>query len=226
MSMSKKLIRDSWPLMISVFLISIHMKIDQVMIDKMMNIEAVGIYSVAVTLSQSWFFLPTIIVSTLMPYFISLKQRDEVLYRLRLVQLLSWMFWIGVVVGVGVFFLGEEIIIILFGHEYSGAYGALLYNIWGGIFIAQGLAASIWMIAENYQKYRLYVQILAVGVNIVLNIMLIPVVGIAGAAISTFLTHFLATWVFGLLFRELRPITMMMMQASFPHHMILHLKGK
>lgn len=226
LSLAKNLLKDSWPLMVSVFLISIHLKIDQVMIDSMISIKAVGIYSVAVTLSQAWVFVPAIAVSTLLPYFISLKERDEIAFRRRLMQLLSCMFWIGVLVGVGALCIGKEAIIFLFGNEYSGAHDALTYNIWGGIFVAQGMASSIWMIAENQQVFRLYVQIMAVCVNIVLNIVLIPILGIQGAAISTFLTHFLATWVFGMFFRELRMITFMMIKAALPHYMIIRLNGR
>ena len=46
---------------------------------------------------------------------------------------------------------------------------ALVFNIWGGIFIAQGLASSIWMITENLQIYRLYVQLLSVAVKLAAN---------------------------------------------------------
>jgi len=214
----------SWPLMISVFLISIHMKIDQLMIGSMMSLEDVGVYSIAVRISESWYFIPTIIVSTVMPYFIALKERDEDLYRERLMQLLSCMFWLGVFVGIATYFIGRDAVVFLFGDEYEGAYYALLFNIWGGIFIAQGLAASILMIAENLQKFRLYIQIMAVCTNIAMNTMLIPILGISGAAISTLLTYFFATWVFGLIFRDLRPVTFMMIKAILPHYMILDSK--
>ena len=226
LTVAKKLISDGWPLMISIFLISIHMKVDQLMIESMMNIEAVGIYSVAVNLSQAWFFIPSIIVSTLMPYFVSLKERDKDLYQQRLMQLFTFMFWLGVLVGVSVFLVGREAVVFLFGDEYEGAYHALLYNIWGGIFIAQGLACSIWMVVENQQRYRLYVQILAVCVNIISNIILIPMLGITGAAISTFLTYFLATWLFGLFFKQLRPVTLMMIRASVPLFLISYHRRK
>ena len=220
------LMKYSWPLMISGFLVSIQMKIDQVMIGSMLNITDVGIYSIAVRLSEFWFFVPTIIASTLMPYFITLREENYHLYRERLCQLFSFMFWLGVIVGLIVFVLGEEAILYLFGESYGRAYGALLYNIWGGIFIAQGLAASIWLISEGMQKYSLYIQMMAVSINIILNILLIPVLGIEGAAISTLLTYFLATWLFGLFFKKLRGVTVMMIYASLPHHMFLYLKGR
>ena len=225
-AMAVELMKYSWPLMIGGFLVSIQMKVDQVMIGSMLNISDVGIYSVAVRLSEFWFFIPTIIASTLMPYFISLKETNYELYRERFYQLFSFMFWLGMIVGGVVFLLGQEAILFLFGESYKNAYGALIFNIWGGIFIAQGLAASIWLISEGMQTYSLYIQMMAVSINIVLNILLIPTLGITGAAISTFLTYFLATWVFGLFFKKLRSITLMMIQASLPHHMYSYLKGR
>ena len=219
-----ELIKYSWPLMISSFLISIHMKIDQLMIEKMLGIKEVGIYSIAVRFSECWYFIPAIIVSTLMPYFVGLRKKDDALYKKRLIQLLSFMFWLGVFVGVITLAFGQEVIVFLLGNKYANSYTALVFNIWGGIFIAQGLAGGIWQIAENLQFYRMYVQIISVFFNIFSNLILIRIMGISGAAISTFLTYFVATWVFGLFFREIRPAVFMMLKSTSPHYVYSFLK--
>ncbi|MFH1457012.1 MAG: flippase [Patescibacteria group bacterium] len=214
--LAKKLFKYSWPLMISTFLILIHMRVDQVMIGAFLGKAELGIYSVSVRLVELWYIIPTLLVSTLMPYFIRIREINKKLYNLRLVQFYSIMFWMGIFVGVGALLFGQQLIILLYGEAYQGAYKALVFNIWAIIFVSQALARSIWIIAENHQKYRLYNNIIAVIVNIVLNIVLIPKMGISGAAIATFLTQFLGTWLFTLLFKPIRKSTFSLMKSVYP----------
>lgn len=215
-----RLLTFSWPLALSSFLIAIYMKIDQVMIGNMLDTEQVGIYSVAVRLSEFWLFIPAIMISTLMPYFINLREVNNELYYYRLMQLYSFMFWMGIFVGIVTFVFGEDIIILLFGEAYVGAYSALVLNIWSGVAISQGLARGIWLIGEDLQKYRLYNNIIGVTLNIVLNIVLIPKYGIVGASIATLLTQSLGPWVFSFLWKPLRASTLAMIKSINPIYLI------
>lgn len=220
-----KLMRSSWPLMFSAFLISIHMKIDQVMIGHYLSNKDVGLYSVAVQLSTVWYFIPSIIVSTLMPYFVSLRQKNYNKYLLQLTQLYSVMFWIGACAGTITLFFGQDIILLLFGKAYKNSFSALVYNIWNGIFISQAIARGIWMISEDLQKYRFYNNIIVVILNIILNIILIPRIGIAGAAIATFFTQFLGTWVISFLWKPLRESNWAMIRSVNPIYLVSFRRG-
>ena len=219
-SIAKELLKYSWPLAATTLLVTIHMRVDQLMIDYYLDIEQLGIYTVAVRLSEFWYFIPSIISNTLMPYFVQLRERDNRAYFSRLMQLYSIMFWFGVSVGVFVIFLGQEMIIILFGEAYKNAYSALVLNIWSGIFVSQALARSIWMISENLQKYRLYNNIVAVNINIIGNMLLIPILGIGGAALSTLLTQLLGTWMFSFLWKPLRQSTFAMIKSINPLYLL------
>ena len=211
-----QLLKYSWPLMLSGFLISIHMRVDQVMLGHMLGNNAVGIYSVAVKLSEFWYFMPTLIVSSLMPYFIGLRETNVKLYNHQLNRLYSLMFWMGIAVGFIALAGGQFIIDLAFGTAYAESYQALIYNIWAGVFVAQAVTRGIWLISENLQKYRLVNNLLAVLVNITGNIRLVPRYGIAGAAISTLVTQFLGTWVFGMLWKPLRHSTLNLMKSANP----------
>ncbi|WP_304544132.1 flippase [Sulfurimonas microaerophilic] len=211
-----ELLKFSWPLALSFFLISIYTKIDQVMIGNMLDTEKVGIYSVAVRLSEVWLLIPNIMISTMMPYFVSLREENNQLYHERLVLLYSFMFWLGVFVGIVTIIFGEDIILFLFGQVYLGAYEALIYNIWSGIFISQAVARGIWLISENLQKYRLYNNVMAVVLNIFMNFILIPKYGVAGAALATLCTQALSTWLFSFLWKPMRKSTLEMIKSINP----------
>ena len=213
---TKELMVFSWPLAISIFIMSIHARIDQVMIGNMLGSEQVGIYSTAVVISEFWYFIPVLLVNSLMPYFVKLRENNKKLYEARLTQLYSMMFWIGFIIGVFAIAFGDEVIILIFGDSYSSSYSSLVISIWNGIFISQAVVRGIWMISENLQKYRLYINLLVVTLNVLLNYLLIPRLGIAGAAISTLITQSLGTWCLPLFWKPIRHSSLDMIRAINP----------
>lgn len=85
------LLRGSWPLILSGIVISIYMKIDQVMIMEMLDANAVGQYAAAVRISEAWYFIPMVVVSSLSPAIINAKKISEELYYARLQKLYDLM---------------------------------------------------------------------------------------------------------------------------------------
>lgn len=222
-AISLKLLKYSWPIMLSAFFITIYMKIDQVMIEHYLDMKNVGLYSVAVRLSEAWYFIPTIIVSTLMPYFIRTRDINKELYLLRLKQINTLMIWMGVFIGLIVTLFGEQIILLLFGKDYIDSHIALSLNIWAGVFVSIGIASSLWMISENLQLYQLFGTFISVILNIFGNYVLIPMYGISGAAIATLITQGLGTLVIPLLFKPIRGFIIISIVSILPIYL---LKGR
>lgn len=218
--LAKQLLKDSWPLMLSTFFIMIYMKVDQIMIETLLDMESVGLYSVAVTISEAWFFMPAIIVTTLSPYFIRLRDEDTNQYLRDLKKVNTLMFWMSVAVGAFVTLFGQEIVVYLFGQEYKDSYLALSLNIWAGIFVSLGLASNLWMIAENLQIYRLVGTSIGVCLNIIANYYLIPIYGISGAALATLVTQGLGLWFFPFFFKPLRIFTLMTITSILPIYLL------
>tara|TARA_A100001015_G_C15044862_1_gene742865 strand:- start:9286 stop:10605 length:1320 start_codon:yes stop_codon:yes gene_type:complete len=183
------LLRDSWPLILSGIVISIYMKIDQVMIKEILGVEAVGQYAAAVRLSEAWYFLPTVVVSSVFPAIINAKKVSEELYYSRLQKLYDLMAWMAILIAVPLTFLSDLVVEFLYGSAYTQAGGVLMVHVWAGIFVFLGVARGNWMITENLQRYSLIFLCIGVVVNISLNFFLIPLIGINGAAIATLLTQ-------------------------------------
>lgn len=216
--MVQNLLSYSWPIMIGVFLVTIHLKIDQVMIEHYLDLEQLGFYSVAVSLSEAWYFVPAVIGSTVMPYLVKLRTENRILFQYRLVQGYFFMFWMGIAVALVVQLLGQEAIVMLFGPEYRSAFSALALNIWAGVFVAQSVIKGIWNVSENLQVYRIAVNSVAIVVNIVANMMLIPAFGIEGAAMATLLSRVCGHWVAPFAFKPLRQNTLAAIRSINPFY--------
>jgi PST family polysaccharide transporter len=186
---AKGLLRDCWPLILSGIAVMIYMKIDQVMIGKMLNDSEVGIYSAAVKISEAWYFIPTAIATSVFPAIIKSKQKSKQLYLKRMQKLYDFSTWSSIGFALLITFFSGIIINVLYGDEYARAASVLSVHIWAGVFVFMGSIASKWVINENYTKNALLRTLIASLINIFLNVMLISVLGILGAALSTLISY-------------------------------------
>lgn len=205
----KELLKDSWPLILSGVAIAIYMRIDQIMIGSMLGDTELGVYSVAVKLSEAWYFLPMIITASVFPAILKAKKKSKELYLERMQKLYDAFTWFTIPIAIIVALLSSYIIGILFGDEFIQASLVLSILIFSGVFTFLGVASSKYLISENLTKISFYRTVLGLIINILLNVMLIPVYGIIGAAIATLVSYAFAAYVANLLFKESRIIFLM-----------------
>lgn len=210
-----KLLKNSWPLILSSVVVTLYMKIDQLMIGQMLGSEKVGIYSSAVRLVEVWYFIPTAIAASLYPSIIEAKQLDEKKYYSNLQRLYNIMTWIGIAIALPTTFISGYVINILYGQQYIEASSVLSLSIWSGIFVFQGVARSNWLIIENLQKYNFYFLFFTCLLNVGLNYILIPIYSIHGAAVATLISQFTAAILAPALFSKTRKSSIMLLKSFY-----------
>lgn len=196
--LARQIFSSSWILMLTTASILIYLKIDQVIIRQILDETAVGLYSAAIKLSEVWYFIPGIICGSLFPAIINSKKTNQVSYFRRLKKLAVLMFFIGFIIALVVSLLARPIILILFGGEYFESISVLNIYAWSIIGIFLGSVSANYLIAENYVKIYFWVSLLGALTNVLLNLWLIPIIGINGAAVATVISYSLV--VLGLLF--------------------------
>lgn len=212
------LLKDSWPLILSGVVISLYMRIDQIMIMNMLGSEAVGQYAAAVRLSEAWYFIPMVIASSLFPAIINAKEKSETLYYIRLQKLYDLMVWMAIAIALPMTFLSDWIVNFLYGKEYTQASSVLMIHIWAGVFVFLGVAFSKYLVAENLSYKAFYRTLFGASLNIFFNYLLIPIYGINGAAIATFLGQFIANYVYDFFDNDLHHQLKMKSMCFFPIH--------
>ncbi|HIB94216.1 MAG TPA: flippase, partial [Candidatus Lambdaproteobacteria bacterium] len=186
---AKKLMRDAWPLIFAGMVVSIYMKIDQVMLKEMLDAKAVGVYAAAVKLCEAWYFVPGVAAASLFPAVIEARKKSETLYDERVQNLYDLMVWASVAVALPTTLLADWVILILYGSDFQEAADVLRIYIWAGVFVSLGVASSKWLVAENLQSYSFYITALGAVLNISCNFWLIPIYGIKGAALATIISY-------------------------------------
>ena len=184
-----KILKNSWPLMLAAAASFIYAKIDQVMIGFLMGNYEVGLYAAAVKLVEIWYFIPSIICTSLFPAIINAKKTSGDLYRRRLRNLYVLMFAISSLMAVIITFLAKPIVIILFGEGYLGSVNILRIYIWSSIGLFLSSAVGQYLMSENLVKTIFGLNFIAMTVNVVLNIIFIKTFGLSGAAWATFISY-------------------------------------
>lgn len=188
---ARDLLRDSWPMFLAGAAMLVYLKIDQVIVGRLLGDWEVGIYAAASKLSEAWYFLPTVICTSLFPAIMNAKKISAGLYRRRLTGLYLLLIILATVIAVVITIFSHQLVYFLFGPEYWQSELILRIYIWSGIGFFWGSAATQYLMAENLVKTSFMVNAAAMVANIFLNFLLIPKLGLSGAAWATLIAYFL-----------------------------------
>jgi O-antigen/teichoic acid export membrane protein len=203
----------------------VYMKIDQVMIKNMMSEESVGYYAAAVRLCEAWYFIPVTLCNAIFPAIVNAKNVSEEFYNNRMQKLYDLLTWMAIGIAVPVTIFSGQIIQLLFGNEFSPAAPVLTIYIWAGVAVFLGVASSQYLINENLTKLSFIRTLVGMILNVVLNLILIPLYGIIGSSIATLISYSAIIFVTSF-HKEYKLQLKMMIRSLFFISMVGYLKNR
>lgn len=202
----KPLLKSAWPMVMSAVAIILYMRIDQIMIKNMLDSEQLGLYAAMTRIYEGWIMIPVILSVSLLPAIVKSKSLSQTEYEKRMTLLFSLVFWISIAAA-GITALFSEVIIKLtFGLEYMPASSVFVIIMWSASFAALGSVSLRYLVAENMEKKIVIRTVVALIVNVLLNLILIPVYGIEGAAIATLICIITANYLIDYLDSDLKQL--------------------
>jgi O-antigen/teichoic acid export membrane protein len=213
-SLARYLLKHSWPLAFSAILVTIYMKIGQLMVESFLGVGALGIYSTVVNWSESWYFIPVAIVTSVFPAIMNARRDDISRYQKRLTDMYDLMVLISLGIAIFMSFASTYIYRYFYAAEFAEGAKILSIHIWAGVFVFLGSASGQYLIAEGYTRYSLYRTGAGAVINVVLGFLWIPLYGLQGAAFATLIAYFSATF-FILVFPETRKQGINMLKSLF-----------
>lgn len=183
------LLKDSWPLMLSSAFIFIYTRVDQVMLKFITNNFNVGVYDAAARISEIWYFIPSLIISSIFPAILNSRKVSSEFFKERLIKLYSLMFYMAILVAIPVTLFSHLIIKTIYGNDFIQAAGVLSIYVWAAIPVFLTIALNTYLLAENKTMISFWGSAVGMVVNILLNIWLIPIYGIYGAASATLISY-------------------------------------
>lgn len=211
---AKDVLSKSYYLILSGLMITVYMRIDQVMIGSMIKEkEELGYYSVAVKLAEMWYFVPLALITSFQPIVFQAKKEQEEQYYRTLKLLFTLVFWISIGFGLFITLFSGPIVHLLYGVDYKPSSSMLTISVWAGTFAILGSARSIYLVMEDLNRFTLIFTIFGALTNVVLNYFLIPIYGGVGAAFATLISQVVVALIIPLMFKRTRDITLLMLRS-------------
>jgi len=224
MRLSKSLMRESWPLMISGIMIMLYLRIDQVLLGRLSSMEVVGNYTAAIRFSEIWYAIPIIVTTSVMPRLLKTRDADPVKYYERLDIFYRIMILVSAVITVGTLAFGPRVIRLFYGSHFSSAAQILSIHIWTGIFISIGCIGGQQYVHEKITISLLHRSMISAGINVVLNLLWIPRWGGVGSAMATLVAQSYASYFGDALDQRTRHIFRMKTEAMLKFWMLNQLE--
>jgi len=162
---------------------------DTIFIGYFMSNEDVGIYRVVFQFTAIAAFSSTAIRMTLWPRVSQWSKTNEIyLIEESLSRAISYSLILAIPVFVGGVLLGDRLLGSFYGEDFARGYHALIILLAVQIVNVFQYFFTMYLDALDHPQESFNVTAIGVGANILLNILLIPLFGINGAAIATLAT--------------------------------------
>lgn len=210
---ARQLLEKSKSFILAGMMVSIYNCTDRLMLKQMLDVESVGYYALAVSISTIWCFVLSAIIDSMYPGIMNLHRDNRYDYIKRNRQLYAIVFYLSISVSLIISLFAEFIIKVLYGVEYIEAANPLRIIVWYTAFSYLGIARNAWIVCENKQKYLKYIYISAAFINVLLNFIFIPVWGASGAALASLITQVATVLIVPYFIKALKENTILIFEA-------------
>lgn len=168
---------------------------DFILVDFYLEDKYVAYYFVALVFSKIVFIMADTVGNIIFTLYAQSRNQDKKHIDENVYMISSFLFGISIIFLISFIFLGKTLLVLVYELSYLEAYESTVILIAGtqGMIIYKFLSRKL--IAENSWKVLYITVITAASINIVLNLILIPIYGITGAAVSSMIAY----WVCGIL---------------------------
>lgn len=159
---------------------------DLFLINWYLGLKEVGYYSVGVAVAELILRVPGIAGNVLFPEVVS----NDSLQSVNLVTKITRLMGIPLILCMFVLiFYGKSVLFLAFGKEFIVAYGSMLWILFGIIALSYHVILDNYFAGKGYPAITVWAPALTFVMNVGLNLLLIPRLGISGAAISTCVSY-------------------------------------
>ena len=207
-------------------MVTVFAQTDRIMIKLMIDDTATGYYSAAVACAGITGFVFSAIIDSFRPMIFDNKKNDEIAYETNTIRLYSIIIYLSLLQCIFIMLFSDLIVRILYGTAYGESVNALKIVVWYTTFSYLGSVRNVWLLAEEKQKYLFWINLLGAVANVILNLLLIPSMGINGAALASLITQFFTNVVVGYLLKPIRRSNYLMEKSLNPKILVLLLKRR
>ena len=186
-------LRQSLPLHVGMVFFYFHFRADAFLVKLISGTTALGLYSVSVMLAETMYLAMDSLAVALLPHQVGNKPQEAAHNALRAGRVIVI---VGGCVALLWVVLGLPIIRYLLGNDFLPAYVPMVILLPGLLALGVQRVCGPPILRQGRPLRMALIYALGLGVNVVLNLLLIPLWGIAGAATSSAISYSLGALVF------------------------------
>lgn len=205
---------------VSSMMVTVFAQTDKIMLKLMLDDASVGYYGAAVSCAGITGFVFAAIIDSFRPSIFEGRQQSGEVFEHRLTMLYSIVIYLSLAQSVVVAVFAKLIVFIIYGEAYAPAGAALRIIVWYTTFSYLGSVRNIWVLANNQQRHLWKINLSGALANVLLNALLIPVLGINGAALASLATQFFTNVITGYVLKPIRPNNVIMVRGCNPRYLI------
>ncbi|KKP70324.1 hypothetical protein A2X44_01270 [candidate division CPR3 bacterium GWF2_35_18] len=179
------IMRGTFPFALMTIIGIIYYRVDTIFIEIFLGLSFVGFYSASYKIMETFKIIPEILSTTVFPTLSQNLYKNSPLVLKSTNQLLKWLNVFAFPLAVGGTLLADKGILFLYGDQFAPAIVVMQILIWALIPLFNSAITSAIINASKTPVINLYLAIANLVINVSLNLILIPVIGIKGAAIAT-----------------------------------------
>lgn len=219
-SLGKGLLKQSYHYLIAGLITILYAQVDRVMLGNMLDKTSVGYYSAALTISHLWSMIPTSLIQSLSPVLYAAAKESRELYLRRLRQSYAALFWLNAGYSLFVCIFAYWVILLLYGKDYLEATNALRIVVWYYGLSTMATLNQVYLANDGKNKYINSFCLAGLITDVILNAILIPTMGINGAAIATLITHLVIQIGMPYMFKDTREIAICIIKGAILYDVI------
>lgn len=185
----KSIIASAIPLgLLSIFVI-IFVRVDSVMLSKLVGEVAVGWYNAAFVIVQNLSYLTSAIMTVLFPLFSKFHANSETSFKELYQKSFKYLLIIAIPIGIFTSISANAIILLVYGNQYINSGIALQILVWWYVIGSINWLFGTVLNSTNRQNIFLFASFICLLFNVILNLYLIPIFSFVGASITTIATE-------------------------------------
>jgi O-antigen/teichoic acid export membrane protein len=167
----------------------LYARMDMIMIHHFIGETETGIYAVAVRLVTTPLFVASLVGLAMYPTLSRTSEQDTAKHNALFLSTLKWLGILGTTGAVIATVLGDRLVVIFFGNGFVAS--GMLVRWMGILFFLGCVTVPYWrlLFATNREITQLRIQGISVGLNLILNILLIPAWGAFGAVWASIISE-------------------------------------